>query len=102
MDQITPTLRFWQKTYLIVSNIINILSYKYRHLAQCLLYMESFQLLIHQMYPSKEYLEITTRMMVMSQFIIVVSYYCNSGSQIICTTIGFVLRVMLPVLQSTE
>ena len=54
------------------------------------------------MIPNKYYLEITTLMMAVLQFGVFVLYYCNKGGQIIFGSLIFVLRVMLPVLQSQE
>ena len=51
------------------------------------------------MIPNQYYLEITVIMMAILQLVVFVMYYCNTGWQLICGSIFFVLRLMLPILQ---
>ena len=80
IDKVTPTVRVYIMASIIFSALLDILCYKYRNLANFIIYLESFNEVAYNIVPTKEYLEMKSWIMTLLLLIIFFSFYCDKGA----------------------
>ena len=80
-------------SYLIFALCFDIVCYKYRHLAQFLLYFESVSALLYTLVPSVLYLTMTTFFMTTLYFLLFLGFYCDSGYQLVFHTLSLAIQI---------
>lgn len=80
-------------SYLIFALCFDIACYKYRHLAQFLLYFESVIALLYTLVPSVLYLTMTTFFMTTLYFLLFLGFYCDSGYQLVFHTLSLAIQI---------
>ena len=59
LDPMVPTLRTLVKITIVLGVVLNLLIFKYRNLANLILYFETISSTIYTMVPTRQYLELT-------------------------------------------
>ena len=95
----TPTVRVYIKASIIFSILLDVLCYKYRNLANFIIYLESFNSVAYQIVPTQVIFEMRGWIMALLQFLIFIVFYCDKGAQIVFNTIMLTLRQVLPMIQ---
>ena len=92
-------LRFIIKSSIIIGLVIDLICYKYRNLANCLLYWESALILVYYLVPSPDYVNSSPIFFAVTHSIYFSLFYTGPGSQLIfqVVTLAVIYYFILPI-----
>ena len=87
LNPIVDVVRWVIKIGIVLGLVLDIACFKYRHLANLILYYESIQYILVFLIPSKTYLELSQYVIAIFHFILFLVTYTDQGIQIVFLTV---------------